>query len=122
MAKLREDHVTIAREMAARQVPVRQIARQLGVDESTLRYRLQRPADAPDGRRDRRSCVAGWAERIAAVEDRFGADGCPVSVLYDILVGEFGFRGSYQAVRRYLRRTRGPEPVQAVRRSELLLR
>jgi transposase len=119
MAKLREDHVTIAREMAARQVPVRRIARQLGVDESTLRYRLQRPAGMPDGRRVRPSIVDGWAARIATIEARFGEAGCPVSVLYDVLVREFGFRGSYQAVRRYRRRQRGPTPVQAVRRVEL---
>lgn len=119
MAKLREDHVTIAKEMAARQVPVRQIARQLEVDESTLRYRLRRPADAPDGRRERPSALAGWAERVAAVEARFGDAGCPVSVLFEILVREFGFRGSYQAVRRYVRRRTGPTPVQAVRRIEL---
>lgn len=119
MAKLREDQVTIAREMADRAVPVRQIARQLGVDESTLRYRLQRPPEAADGRRDRPRRLDGWADRIAAVEARFGPAGCPVSVLHDVLVRDFGFRGSYQAVRRYLRRTRGPTPVQAVRRVEL---
>jgi len=119
MAKLREEHVTIAREMAARDVPVRRIARQLGVDESTLRYRLERPAGAPDGRRARPTRLDGWAERIAAVEARFGEDGCPASVLYDVLVREFGFAGSYQAVRRHVRRTRGPAPIQAVRRIEL---
>lgn len=105
--------------MAARQVPVRRIAAQLGVDESTVRYRLSRPGAAPDGRRDRPSVVAGWEEPIAAVEARFGAPGCAVSVLYATLVREFGFPGSYQALRRYLRRRRGPTPVQAVRRLEL---
>jgi len=119
MAKLREDHVSIARDMVARQVPVRQIAVQLGVDESTLRYRLRRATDAPDGRRLRPSVVDGWAERIAAVEARFGGDGCAVSVLFDTLVREFGFAGSYQALRRWVRRRRGRPPVQAVRRIEL---
>lgn len=119
MAKLREDHVTIAKEMAARQVPVRQVAGQLGGDESTLRYRLRRPADAPDGRRQRASVLDGWAARIAAVEARFGDEPCPVSVLHDVLGRDFGFRGSYQALRRYLRRRSGPAPTQAVRRIEL---
>jgi hypothetical protein len=59
MAKLRENHVTIAREMLARQVLIRRIAGQLGVDESTVHYRLARPADAPDGRRARRAALDG---------------------------------------------------------------
>jgi len=44
MTKLREEHVTIASEMATREMPVRRVAEQLGVDESTLRYRLARLA------------------------------------------------------------------------------
>ena len=98
---------------------VKQVAAQLGVDESTLRYRLARPPDAPDGRRDRARAVAGWEARIAAVQARFGDQGCPASVVYGVLVREFSFGGSYQAVRRYLRRQRGPAAVQAVRRIEL---
>jgi hypothetical protein len=118
MAKLREDHVTIAREMLARQVPIRRIAAQLGVDESTVRYRLARPADAPDGRRDRPRLLEGWAERLSAIQARFGETPCAASVVHDILLREYGFAGSYQAVRRHLRRERGPVPVQAIRRVE----
>jgi len=43
----------LAQEMVDRAVSVRQVATQLGVDESTLRYRLRRPLDAPDGRSER---------------------------------------------------------------------
>src|SRR5215207_7995214 len=118
MAKLREDHVTIAREMLARQVPIRRIAAQLGVDESTIRYRLARPATVSDGRRARASALDGWAESVTALQARFGDTPCPASVLYALLVREYGFPGSYQAVRRYLRRQRGPAPVQAIRRIE----
>jgi DNA-binding Lrp family transcriptional regulator len=53
MAKLRREHVMIAREMIARDVSIREVAGKLGVDESTLRYRLDRPLDAKDGRRRR---------------------------------------------------------------------
>jgi hypothetical protein len=53
MAKLARAHVMIAQEMVGRGSSVRQVAAQLGVDESTLRYHLKRPADGPDGRRDR---------------------------------------------------------------------
>ena len=43
MAKLGRAHVMLAQEMVDRSVSVRQVATQLGVDESTLRYRLKRP-------------------------------------------------------------------------------
>ena len=118
MAKLREDHVTTARDMRARQVPIRRIAAQLGVDESTVRYRLARPATEPDGRRVRASALDGWAEPVSALQARFGDTPCPASVLYALLVREYAFPGSYQAVRRYLRRERGPAPIQAIRRIE----
>ncbi len=59
MARLRRDQVMIAKEMVAREVSVRQVARQLGVDESSLHHRLGRAADAPDGRQDRPSVLDG---------------------------------------------------------------
>jgi len=116
----------IAQEMVDRAVSVRHVAAQLGVDESTLRYRLARSLDAPDGRRDRPSALAGWEERIDAVLTRFGdarvlADGsghCQAQVLHAILMREFAFTGSYQSVRRYLKRRFAPGPIQAVRRVE----
>jgi transposase len=116
----------IAHEMVDRSVSVRQVATQLGVDESTLRYRLSRSLDAPDGRRDRPTALAGWDERIDAVLTRFGdarvlADGtghCQAQVLHEILMREFQFTGSYQSVRRYLKRRFAPPPIQAVRRVE----
>lgn len=126
MAKLRRTHVMIAKEMIERGISVRHVAQQLGVDESTLRYRLGRPLDAPDGRRARGTALAGWDERIDGVLARFG-DGRVVpegaghgaaQTLYAVLQREYDFRGSYQAVRRYLRRRFGRPPVQAVRRVE----
>jgi transposase len=126
MAKLRRAHVMVAQEMIARDVSIRQTAAQLGVDESTLRYHLRRPSDAPDGRRERASVMDGWAERVSAVLTRFGdarvtEDGTTrveAQTVYGVLVREFDFRGSYQAVRRYLARRYDPPAVQAVRRVE----
>jgi transposase len=125
MAKLRREQVMIAEEMVARSVSVRRVAAQLGVDESTLRYRLGRSPTAPDGRQKRASVLAGWDDRVEAVLARFGdarvvAEGsghCEAQLVHRLLVQEHGFAGSYQAVRRYLRR-RFPAPVQAVRRVE----
>ena len=57
MARLQWEHLMVAKAMLARDVPVRQVARQLGVDESSLRYRFARADDAPDGRRDRPSVL-----------------------------------------------------------------
>lgn len=116
----------IAREMLDRDVSRRQVAAQLGVDESTLRYHLARDPDAPDGRRTRATALDGWDERLRAVLERFGdrrlsAEGtseCSSKVLFDVLVREYGFTGSYQAVRRHLHRQFGRGAVQAVRRVE----
>jgi transposase len=127
MAKLRRDHVMVAREMVARTVSIRQTAAQLGVDEATLRYHLARPAAVPDGRAERASALDGWEEVVAGVLARFGdarvtpqaTARCPTRVVYDLLQREHAFGGSYQAVRRYLHRTFGPPPVQALRRVEL---
>lgn len=126
MAKLGRTHVMMAQAMVDRAVSVRQVAGQLGVDESTLRYRLRRPLDAPDGRAARPTALAGWDERIDAVLTRFGdarvvAEGtghCEAQMLHGVLVTEYQFAGSYQAVRRYLKRRFAAPAVQAVRRIE----
>ena len=125
MARLRNDELMVAQQRVERQVPVRQVARQLGVDESSLRYRLGRSAAAPDGRQARPSVLDGWDARVDAVLARFddarlgGEAGRTVeaSVVHGVLRRDFDFRGSYQAVRRYLTR-RFPAAVQAIRRVE----
>lgn len=102
----------IAREMIDRDVSRRQVAAQLGVDESTLRYHLARDPEAPDGRRARATALDRWDERIRAVLERFddrrvrpeGTGRCPRMVVFQVLVREYGFSGSYQAVRRHLQR------------------
>ncbi|MGQ0642069.1 MAG: IS21 family transposase [Gemmatimonadaceae bacterium] len=114
----------IAREMIERHVSIRDVAAKLGVDESTLRYRVKRPPDAPDGRRDRVTVLDGWSAVVTAVLERFGdarvsagsTTRCATRVVFDMLVREYGFTGSYQGVRRHLQRTYGPAPVQAIRR------
>lgn len=126
MGRLRREHVMIAREMMARDASIRDVAGKLGVDESTLRYRLKRALDAPDGRRDRGTALDGWDAVVTAVLQRFGdarvLEGgtvrCPARVVFDVLVREYHFTGSYQAVRRHLKRTYGVAPVQAIRRVE----
>lgn len=125
MARLRRDHVMIAKEMVAREVSVRQVARQLGVDESSLRYRLGRADDAHEGRRDRPSVLDGWDARVDAVLARFddprlrgeGDAAVAATVVHGVLQRDFGFTRSFQSLRRYLQR-RFPVPHRAVRRVE----
>ena len=71
MALLRREQVIVAQEMVARDVPVRQIARDIGAGQSTLRYHVARGMDAPDGRRDRPSIMDAWQARVTAVLQRF---------------------------------------------------
>lgn len=99
-----------------RGVSQRAIARQLGVHENAVRYRLGRLAS---GARDRRaakvSSVAPFAEAIAhwmgAVEGR----GMSGRALFEWLVAEHGFAGSYKAVQRFVR-AQYPKPQLRVRR------
>lgn len=126
MAKLRREHIMIAREMMARDTSQRAAAAHLGVDESTLRYRLSRAADAPDGRRVRPSALDGWEDAVTAVLTGLGdgrvvpggTERAQAQVVHAVLVREHRFPGSYQAVRRYLHRTYPAVPVQAQRRVE----
>lgn len=126
MARLRTDELMVAQQMVERRVPVRQVARQLGVDESSLRYRLARSAAAPDARQERPSVLDGWEARVDAVLARFddarlqGEAGGTVeaTVVHGVLQRDYGFTGSYQAVRRYLARRFPAAPVQAIRRVE----
>jgi transposase len=47
-----------------------------------------------------------------------GTGSCPAQLLHEMLTRDFAFSGSYQAVRRYLKRRFAPPPMQAVRRVE----
>ena len=116
----------LARAMVRRDVPVRPVARSMGVDASTRRYHVARPAAAPDGRRERASVLDGWTERMTAVLQRFddprvgGAamDRVEGSVVYGVLRRGFGFTGSDQSVRRPLGRHYPARAIRAVRRVE----
>jgi hypothetical protein len=73
----------VAREMVVQgmvslKVRVRQIARDLAVDECTVRYHVVQGVGASHGRLDRRSVVDDVQDRVTAVLRR-----------------EFGFTGSY---------------------------
>ncbi|HUP24866.1 MAG TPA: IS21 family transposase [Thermoanaerobaculia bacterium] len=127
MAKLGEEQVMVARQMVGRGVSVRQVAQQLGVTEGALRYRLGKSAaeERPDGRSLQPTAVAGYEEAAHAILERLGCrrvsgSGRPVQArtVYETLVREFDYPGSYRGVVRYLRRRYGVPPVRAYRRVE----
>lgn len=123
MTKVRRDEVMIAATMIERGASTRAVARQLGVSEGTLRYRLRRAAaDAPDGRRNRPAAVAGFEEAVTAVLAAWPEEpsGRPIAgrLVYEALVRDYGYAGSYPALIRYLRKLRGVPPVRALRRVE----
>jgi len=124
VAKLSERELVCAEVLVGKGRSVRSVAKELGVDESTLRYRLQRrAAGALDGRAQQPEACAPFEDEIQAWierQDWDGESGRPESVqsLYETLVAEHGYVGSYKAVVRFVRR-RAPQPtVRPVRRVE----
>ena len=116
----------VAKEMKDRGASVRQLARQLGVSEGALRYRLKRGGESrADGRARQRTALDGYEEIVEVIQERLG-DGrltgegrpCQVRSIYEALVRDHGYAGSYQAVVRHLRRRHGRPRVRALRRVE----
>ena len=98
-----------------------QVAKLLGVSEGTVRYHLRRTASgAVDGRCDKPFKAEAMAEVIAAWFEEHGGDKRPVNVrdLYDHLLAEHGYPGSYMSVVRYVR-SHYPRPkIRTYRRVE----
>lgn len=124
MAKLSERDLVCAEVLVGKGRSLRQVAKDLGVDESTLRYRLgRRRAGAVDGRTKQSEACAPFEDAIATwieAQDWTGQGERPASVrgLYDDLVRDHGFSGSYKSVVRFVRR-RAPFPaVRPARRVE----
>lgn len=121
MTKLAERHLVAAEVLRDQGWSGRRIAKELGVDESTVRYRLWRRAEAAgDGRRRQVERCEVHAEVVAAWLERQAAAKRPESMrmLYEELVLEHGYTGSYQAVRRYVRRRVAVPAVRPSRRVE----
>jgi transposase len=124
---LSKEQVMVAMVMQERGTSVRQLARQFGVSEGALRYRLKRTTEParPDGRTQQATALDGLEAVIAGLQERLEdarltGEGrpCQVREIYEVLAREHGYRGSYQAVVRHLRRKHGPPRVRALRRVE----
>ena len=127
MAKLGEEQVMVAEGMVRKGASTRQVARQLGVTEGALRYRLRKREAGPqvDGRSRQASGTDGFEEPIQAIlerleDGRLVGEGRPAQArqVYELLTRDYGFTGSYRAVVRHLRRRFGVAPVRALRRVE----
>jgi len=112
----REEVVTIG-VLHERGVSKRAIARQLGISEKAVRYRLVRRAiGAVDRRAVKPMRAEPWSERIALwMERATSGPGVNLQALYEWLVDEHDYRGSYKAIQRYVR-AKYPRPKVRVRR------
>ncbi len=123
MTKLRERDLVVMDVLRERGWSTRATARELGVDESTLRYRIKRrEGKAEDGRRRQPEACTPWGGVIepwlAMQQD--GEVGRPESVrlLYEELIERHGYEGSYKAVLRYVRRRMAAPRLRPIRRVE----
>jgi transposase len=102
--------------LAERKHSGREIARLLGVDESTVRYYVKRlRSGAFDGRARQRHLAEEWAEPIADYIEAL--DGGPLNLadLHEWLVSEHDYPGSRRSVERYHARHL-PKPKKRARR------
>lgn len=124
MVKLTEDELVCAEVRKRKGASVREIARELAVDESTLRYHLKRRADGiRDGRKDQVEACDDFADLIAEWIQDYEAQRAEgnrpdsVSGLFELLKGR-GYAGSYKAVVRYVRRRVSKPSTRPKRRVE----
>jgi transposase len=115
--RLRREEVMTIEVLHERGMSNRAIARQLGVDEKAVRYRLWRSASgARDGRSEKPFAADPWAEAIGLwMKDAEAHRGVNLQALYEWLVAEHDYRGSYKAIQRFVR-AKYPTPKLRVRR------
>jgi transposase len=110
--RLSKEEIVTIRVLAAKGQNHCEIARTLGVSEGTVRYHLRRAAaGAVDGRQDKPFRAEAVEELIDAWHAERAGERRPVNVreLYEHLVAEYDYEGSYRSVLRYVR-TRYPKP------------
>lgn len=119
--RLRREEIVTIQVLAEKGQNHCQIARALGVTEGTVRYHLKRQAEgAMDGRTRRPYKAEAVAEVIRCwFEDRAGRRR-PVNVreLWEHLVAEYGYAGSYRSVLRYVREHYPKPKLRTYRRVE----
>lgn len=116
----REEVVTI-QVLRKKGVPKRQIAREMGVAESTVRYHVQRGEDgAVDGRAGKAKMADEFARPIEEWVAARADEPRPPNLkeLYEHLAAEHGYEGSYKSVVRWVRSRWGKPKLRTYRRVE----
>jgi transposase len=117
MSKVSQEALVTMKVLTAQGQSNSEIARTLGVSEGTVRYRLkQRTTNGPDGRANKPSHAQAVSAVIADWMNCYGPNrgdstSRPVNIreLYEFLVMEHNYSGSYKSVVRYVRK-RYPVP------------
>jgi transposase len=122
MAKLRERDLVVMDVLREKGWSTRATTRELGVDESTLRYHIgRRWAGAEDGRSRQAEACAPWDAVIGPwIAEQHDGEQRPeaVRLLYEDLMERHGYEGSYKAVLRYVRRRMALPRLRPIRRVE----
>ena len=107
----------VSKEMQERGTSVRQLARQLGVTEGAL--------PSVDGRGRQSTALDDYTDAVEAIQEaledgRLTGESRPAQArqIYEMLVRDHAYPGSYQAVVRHLRRKHGKPKLRAFRRVE----
>jgi transposase len=122
--KLRPEEIVAIEVLHGKGVPNTEAARQLNVTEGTVRYHVRRKAaGAIDGRRQKLFKAAAFREIIDRwFQDPDGANlparAVNVGELYDHLILEHGYPGSYRSLLRYIKASYPAPKIRAYRRVE----
>lgn len=119
--RLRKEEVVTIRVLAEKGENHCAIARRLGVTEGTVRYHLRRAAEgAEDGRADKPFEAEAVAELIRSWHEERREAARPVNVvdLWEHLVAEHDYEGSYRSVLRYVRAHYPRPKIRTYRRVE----
>jgi transposase len=114
--KLDQEARMTLKVLAERKHSKREIARLLGVDESTVRYHLDRLRQGKtDGRARQRHLAEDWAGKVAEYIESLEEGPVNLADLHDWLVAEHDYPGSLRSVERYYAR-HFPKPKRRARR------
>ncbi len=126
---LSQEEIVTMRTLKEKGLSNSAIARAVGVTEGAVRYRMQRASDRrPDGRRSKASTASAYEQAIrrwvaANCDIPPGRDPTPqqihVRALYDWLVFEHRYTGSYRSVLRFVHKAFPQARLRPYRRVEL---
>ena len=119
--RLRPEEIVTIRVLARQGMAKREIARQLGVDERTVRYQLKKAAESRvDGRKAKERKAdeyAAWIRHWIQTHQTHSGK-INVAELYDELVEQHGYGGSYKSALRWIQAHYPRKKIRAYRRVE----